>query len=849
MAGEFIGSTVDGVMGHFDLNSTSDTLTGVYVFDSPIDALASATLDSSAQYGHVIKFGSVSDLSTYTRYVDATLPNNLKALVNGNDYWIAAATGNENSILVNDADVVWGAWTGGWQESLTYHDFDAPLQYIYTDEISPAATVSTQTGIYSFAFAGGNVVNGNGDFGSLNAGFLDIDFSADLINLGLDATAGDYNWFVEGSGSVGTLQAGTFALNGDRIGISNPADTEAATGSVAGEFIGSTVDGVMGHFDLSSTSDSLTGVYVFDNPVTPVSTAIVNNRMSLFSEQDDVLIFAEALGSSINTMIYDANGTLYSFDDTRTLGAEKMYQTVSAGQTIFDNYNDGRNDFGWSYWQGYDFTDNSIPSSGTSSNRLFHSYIESDYIPDYATHAFVPQKLAYQLQGGVMFSNVAGELIFDPVVTDNTVPGYGINTGLEVDLAEGLVSIDIVVGTDNQGLVAGKQTELWYMHAQQSTDYMYSLVDHVHADGTSPSASAVLLEGDVSGYDASGNAIDDTATGAWKLLWGGDEGQIMTGGLYFYDSTTSNLAEGVVTFQGEVLEYQRAGDVHGASTGGLSVYQGLSDDVVPVAAQDAHYFDSTGTIDHGTSEFFIDNQGNNSVTAYTSDDGVGGTGDWVKVDDLSAVLTKDQVAYTIDTSGSGPLDGNYNSGAGHNTILNDSASSVGNVNWGRWEESAGGEGFESTVYGSDIKQLHYMYSDNVTPDATISAKVGSADYSFAGGSAPTRMDASGNIAVGSVNHANIDVDFSSSTLNVDISVLMQGDTINGTALGAAISSLKSGLSLGVTDSSDGGFSGTGTLNGQFVGPDAEGLINVYQLQSVGGDISGSAFLQRSDQVQ
>jgi hypothetical protein len=570
--------------------------------------------------------------------------------------------------------------------------------------------------------------------------------------------------------------------------------------------------------------------------------------MSLFSEQDDVLVFAEALGLNISTMIYDVNGTLYSFDDTRTAGAEKMYQTVSAGQTVFADYNDGRNDYGWSYWQGYDFSDNSIPASGTSSNHLFHSYIASDYIPDYATHAFVPQKLAYQFKGGAMFSNMAGELTFDPVVTDNAVPGFGINTGLEVDLAEGMMSIDIVVGTDTQGLVAGERTELWYMHAQQSTDYMYSLVDHVHADGTSPSASAVLLEGDVSGYDAAGNPIDNTATGAWKLLWGGDEGQIMTGGLYFYDSTTSNLAEGVVTFQGEVLEYQRAGDVHGASTGGLSVYQGLSDDVVPVAAQDAHYFDSTGTIDHGTSEFFIDNLGNNSVTAYTSDDGIGGTGDWVKVDDLSAQLTKDQISYTIDTGGSGPLDGAYISGSGQNTIRDESNLSVGNVNWGRWSESAGGEGFESTVYGSDIKQLHYMYSDTITSDAVVSTRGGTASYSFAGGSAPTRMDASGNIAVGGVNHFNVDVDFDSATLDVDLSVLMEGANIDGTALGAAISSLKSGLSLGVTDSSDGGFSGTGTLNGQFVGPDAEGMINVYQLQSVGGDISGSAFLQRSEQV-
>ena len=163
------------------------------------------------------------------------------------------------------------------------------------------------------------------------------------------------------------------------------------------------------------------------------------------------------------------------------------------------------------------------------------------------------------------------------------------------------------------------------------------------------------------------------------------------------------------------------------------------------------------------------------------------------------------------------------------------------VNWGRWQSAdvtvSEGSGAEFSLKNG----LSFIYSDNLTPDLTTLTSLGNQIYTFAGG--PTVFDASGQVLAEDPNNPlAVLVDFTNQRIDDFGGVFIGQDDgrvysfafANAMApvlfadlqSGAAELTL-SGLCTGGVCGS--GISLSGSGNGFFIGPSAEGLIGYFAL--------------------
>ncbi len=171
------------------------------------------------------------------------------------------------------------------------------------------------------------------------------------------------------------------------------------------------------------------------------------------------------------------------------------------------------------------------------------------------------------------------------------------------------------------------------------------------------------------------------------------------------------------------------------------------------------------------------------------------------------------------------------------------------VNWGRWDANA----VTAIEDGQSIQhnELHYIYSNNLTPASQLASLTATISYSTIGGTLPTD-----NLGGTGTAPANISMSVNFTTQTVD-SFSISASSGNASYFVDAVTAvdfanLSNGISLIESSTpSCGSFTvlctGTALLN--FIGPNAEGAITSYVIGEPDGSslISGTALLDSQPQ--
>lgn len=208
-------------------------------------------------------------------------------------------------------------------------------------------------------------------------------------------------------------------------------------------------------------------------------------------------------------------------------------------------------------------------------------------------------------------------------------------------------------------------------------------------------------------------------------------------------------------------------------------------------------------------------------------------------------LSGTAVGYTTPqgSSGGNGLSGvNLSVAANGATLVSTGGDAAWGVSWGSWQ------GGLTLVDGGATKgATHFIESTNLTSAAQLAAmpsSLVSANYSYAGGPAPT--DHSGN--QGAINSLTVGVNFSTQTISsyaVNATVGATNWTGNGSGSIASFTGAGINLSGNCTGCSGGGSPTTkGTANGAFVGAAAERMITSFGLNKGNQAIAGAAYLSR-----
>ncbi|MEH6813766.1 MAG: FecR family protein [Motiliproteus sp.] len=153
------------------------------------------------------------------------------------------------------------------------------------------------------------------------------------------------------------------------------------------------------------------------------------------------------------------------------------------------------------------------------------------------------------------------------------------------------------------------------------------------------------------------------------------------------------------------------------------------------------------------------------------------------------------------------------------------------VKWGRWDGTWVGTGSREL---QSPGPLHYIYSQNKTPNATVLAKAGSGtiNYNYVAGSGTAPMDETG--ATGTVNGTSrVTVDFNSMNVsNVQLGLTVNGRTITATENTAqSINNILNNQPIKLIGTCNGGACSSTPMVGEmhldFVGTAADRMVSSY----------------------
>ncbi|WP_176330149.1 hypothetical protein [Oceanospirillum sanctuarii] len=313
---------------------------------------------------------------------------------------------------------------------------------------------------------------------------------------------------------------------------------------------------------------------------------------------------------------------------------------------------------------------------------------------------------------------------------------------------------------------------------------------------------------DLSNLNLSGSVIysdqsNADVAGLWDLMWGGDEGQLLGGSFKLSGGKgrSSDYIEGVAAFDSDLIVFDTAAEQNNATTFGL-----ISTQWGDAGSQGTDLFAITSqTTSSITEELYINSNG--ALQSFETGSS------WI-------TLTNDQLA--LVESGS--------------TTLSDGSE----VNWGRWGSLQAAD-YEGTT--ENLQQLHYMLASNLTSSDVLAAKTGTVSYSLIDGTTPTMIASDGTVSLASLDSMTIGVDFDNDSMNVSMQV--SSETLGGVLSASGSGHLDSFTGSGVSLDVSGATTGTGNIQGQFVGADAEGIMSLYELNTAAGDISGTSLLEQA----
>lgn len=768
--------------------SPSDT---IYVLNDPLtevkdrapdfNALNTSATQLGEQNGYFISDGGVINLS------DATLwqaESELKALSTDEGYhWVSSAvSGTEKTLL--RGNIRYGSWSNGWSlvtpQSQT--DYTSPTQYVYTDEYTEFSGREQSEQILSYN-AEGLAFDSNGNQGT-TSGQLAIDFSNSSIDLLLSSTIDSTNWEAEGKGSLDNFKSDGLTLSGSQI---TSGVAQSANGTVVGQFAGDNGEALFGHFNLTSTNDSLQGVYG-----------------STIATEHSTLSFANGYGVGLSAApVSLGDYKLWGDDSVKIISADSTYFTNLSfdGEQSQSTFEDATITMGlWNSWHS------ELINSTSSSSPIAYIYSDQHDLSGLQSKSDTNN---FSLQNGYTFSSLDSS---DSLINSAFFSMNFTNQNVQLTLS-----------ADSGGYQ-------WEVSGSGTLDQF--------------TEGSLALSG-------TRTKLDDIAnTESISGVFGGNPTDSGVNGLYGYYNLTSSSdsLNGVLVAanEGYTLTGIRAYEFYGKDIASLTALQVVN--LLDPSSSTSTLSSIESTSELSTSDYYVDSAGENTFTGYhsTNEDA------WATIDHDSEFtqVDLDEATYTLSSS-SVALDGTHTSYPGINTIRNiETGMAEGNVFWGRVSNNSTDQSLSvrsnKLIENSTLAQLHYIHTDTLTPESQVLNKVGTAEYQFAGGTKPSRVNLDGSVSTGSLNYFNVSVDFNSQTLSAIMGLAIDDSEIVASTPGSQISNFLSeqGTSLIVDD----GVSNTlgGSLKGKFVGSDAQGMINTFNLNSTKGDISGAAFLQQTN---
>ncbi len=683
------------------------------------------------------------------------------------------------------------SWDSEYQpEEQTYYEItETDLGVLST--VTSTEVVTAQTGTFSYAPSSMEVSEGSLSASSVA---LDIDFNADLVTYDLML---DFSSPISPA-AVSGANGGQWAFKGEGALSSFIGDTGLTlsgyyTANGDQQSASPNANGIWYGFFTGSNADGLFSSFELSSSGYSVTGFTETTQRNEFFKLADG--YSLILTDGRDRSLYGSSGIAAD----AFLNSDGALIKVDASEVIHEaldsTYNalaNGGSGVAWGHWDGYSLD---YPSDGGSTNypneSKYYVYFNSDLVNGLNSIPHSKMHAKYSLAGLVAHNSAGNAFSFD---RDTSFLMLDFNSGVVQGQLE-------MYSSDADG-----NQESWWLNG-------YSNLNDI-----SGGSGAMSLFGSV--YNNSKELTDDV-DGQWDFAWGGSSGEFLAGGFYLSGTMTDidqNLifsAEGVMVFAGEtpnalLLSENSKGLI---SAGHSDFYQSLA-----YSRMLSFNFDTL-------SGAYVDIDNTKALVGYYKDN------QSYSIDDSTAslVLGETQFADSLD------------SGVSHRVI------------WGRWDNVndtdilyGNGEGIETA------KVLHYIMAYNFTTQAALEnlATSGiSATYSLAGGTAPSLIDSSGNVTNGVLNSLNLDVDFSGGTIITDLSIDISNQTVTAFGGGSLTDFMSNGIALD-SESALGYMSGT--MNGQFVGSNADGAIVSYELS--GGDIdpvqiNGVAALQQSSTGQ
>lgn len=719
------------------------------------------------------------------------------------------------------------------------------------DQLSSSDVVASQSGTFNYKASSLDI---NGATPTSSSVELNVDFTSGSLdyNLYLDFSSGSVGpvpaavagssgeaWLFSGSGQLSDF------LSAQGMGISgfyyDASGESAAKGIWYGSFIGTGAEELISGFTLCQGSynadGSCSGIGLeggmYSNSRTPITDqgpeletfSPLEGDYVLAAFPSDIAIMANGysrLGESVDgystVIVSSIDGRVVAFEQSGSDYAgvfTERFESLS-DETVFGySKNDGVDTAYWGYWDGYTYTGEDGMALSTDQN-FYYTYLDSSVLHTWASAARPNMQAKFNLTGGVAHDGNGRELFFNPT-----------NSYMLMDFNAGVMSGQVQMSTSD----SQENQDSWLLQTgYASLDSIYGGMGGVSLYGnveTTNSRGSVLYSGYVEGY--------------WDFLWAGSRSNYLMGA--FSASGVADTQNGSIDYSADgVLVFDESADSHQSVIRGSS----LSGIAVGYGSEDYSYtsritFD--GTDPSGSSGYYESSDTSSTLVAFfESQRGL-------SVNNGTASLYRDQSTYDVYLDDySLQADGTYTA-VGGNGIRNTDGQVVSKVEWGRWMTGSAGDILSGDGEGiRSMDAIHYIAGTNLTPQSSIDTLIlaqSVATFSFAGGTLPTLATVDG-ITTGSVNNLNLNVNFGQGVVDSDMSLSFNGTNIAAFGSGTLDQFLSNGVSLDAFQSET--LIGTGAIQGQFVGPNADGALVGYELNTDLGVVSGAGALQKTSEV-
>ena len=689
--------------------------------------------------------------------------------------------------------------------------------------------IDSQSG--SFRYSSSNLTLSGFSAESASAS-LDINFNTNTVGYQLDitgatATAGTAstgptpaaiasgsNWNYNGTGSLNDFTtARGMAISGSYNGVSG------ASGYWYGIFTGDNADGLFTGFTLCSTGYS--GSVCNGEALSGTSET---GRRDPITEPEPEIQYPVALSGDYHLRIlpvsssggsgyeikssYSSNPELKVLEDGRLFSVKQSYSSDNYEETFSALSQDkvsgalkssGGDTLYWGYWDGYK-TVYSGQETVLADQKFYYTCLNSGPDFDINDTAINNSVARFNLAGGFAHGSDGS--------------AYGVKDGSHLLIDFG------------QNKMGGR-----FLFETTPVEGAYNQWDLTVSDdisGVTAGIGTAGLSGSYNTYGSGDLLSSDTATGSWGYLWGGSNGQFISGEF----NANANLSSGgsadlngVIGFEGGVPTGSAA------STGWGGLLSAVRSDT--------------------------------RVSGYNSSfDPVADTSVGIYLDSENRLTGLYNSTNTLTVTGGSFVAGADSQGA----VLSSKAlsDSTTKVSWGRWDTSSAGEillgeNADGQHSFSELKQLHYIAANNLTTQNEFDimrelSGQGQTSFSLTGGTVPSLVNDSGTVN-GKLNYLDLSISFYTGAITADMAISFENDTqLTANNFDSPTTISSPGFSIGMdgtlTGPNQSSVTVNGSLMGQFIGDSAQGAIVSYDLKSdSGSQINGAALLEQNQSQQ